>query len=297
MKYYLHDSTAFSDEKVTLLYLKFGFEAIGLFYIILEKLALQEQPINEIVLKSQLNIKKRLQKQLNFMYEIGILSLRNGDVFNENLLSYSQKYQIKKEKTRKRVSEWRKNQDNTKNVTGYKHVRNTDKDKISKDKENIKEIILYLNSKSGKNFKFSTEKTKKLIKLRLTEFCIEDFKIVIDNKISDWKNNPDMDKFLRPETLFGNKFEGYLNENTIKDQSVIDKYKDILSSTDNEDYKCLIELKKDILYTFDSVITLTEYDKLDLNGKANKPLFISFQSYGKNKKDFLNNLYIHAKKY
>jgi hypothetical protein len=136
MKYYLHDSTAFSDEKVTLLYLEFGFEAVGLFYVILEKLALQEQPVNEMVLKSQLNIKKRLQKQLDFMYKIGILSVNNGDVFNENLLNFSKKYQIKKEKTRERVSEWRKNQQDKENVTRYKQVRNTDKDKISKDKIN-----------------------------------------------------------------------------------------------------------------------------------------------------------------
>jgi hypothetical protein len=140
MKYFLHDSNAFSDEKVTLLYLKFGYEAVGLFFTILEKLALQEQPVNEIVLKSQLNIKKRLTKQLSFMYEIGILSLRNGDVFSENILKFSEKYQIKKEKTRKRVSEWRNNQDSTKNVTSYKRVRNTPKDKISKDKINKESI-------------------------------------------------------------------------------------------------------------------------------------------------------------
>lgn len=132
MKYFLHDSTAFLDEKVTLLYLQFGFEAVGLFYVILEKLALQEQPVNEIVLKSQLNIKKRLQKQLNFMYKIGLLEVKNGNVFNINLLNFSGKYQIKKEKTRKRVSEWRDNQDDEKNVTCYKSVRNAPKDNISK---------------------------------------------------------------------------------------------------------------------------------------------------------------------
>ncbi len=135
MKYFLHDSTAFLDEKVTLLYLQFGFEAVGLFYVILEKLALQEQPVSEIVLKSQLNIKKRLQKQLNFMYKIGLLEVQNGNVFNINLLNFSGKYQIKKENTRKRVSEWRDNQSDAKNVTCYKSVRNAPKVKISKVKK------------------------------------------------------------------------------------------------------------------------------------------------------------------
>ena len=160
MKYFLHDSNAFSDEKVTLLYLKFGYEAVGLFFTILEKLALQEQPVNEIVLKSQLNIKKRLQKQLSFMYEIGILSLRNGDVFSENILKFSEKYQIKKEKTRKRVSEWRDKQEDTKTVTCYKSVRNTPKDTISKD------TISKVNNiyRSFVHLKISIDENNKLLK-------------------------------------------------------------------------------------------------------------------------------------
>jgi hypothetical protein len=34
---------------------------------------------------------------------------------------------------------------------------------------------------------------------------------VIDNKVSEWKNT-EMAKFIRPETLFGTKFESYLNQ-------------------------------------------------------------------------------------
>lgn len=98
-------------------------------------------------------------------------------------------------------------------------------DKNSIDKNNIdiyipakqdiipyKEIIDYLNFKTNSNYKYTTQKTKDLIKARLNEkFTLEDFKKVIDNKFNDW-NNTDMAKYLRPETLFGNKFEGYLNE-------------------------------------------------------------------------------------
>ena len=138
MKYYLHDTNAFQDEKVTMLFIEFGFEAVGLFYVILEKLAMQEKPIVETVLKSQLNIKKKLQKQLDFMYKIGILSVRNGEVFNENLANFSEKYKVKKEKTRKRVSEWRENQPDAKTETCYKDVRNSPKVKESKVK--VKEV-------------------------------------------------------------------------------------------------------------------------------------------------------------
>ena len=57
------------------------------------------------------------------------------------------------------------------------------------------------------------EKTQKLIKARITEkFTVEDFKKVIDIKTQEWLKDSTMNKYLRPETLFGNKFEGYLNE-------------------------------------------------------------------------------------
>ena len=42
-------------------------------------------------------------------------------------------------------------------------------------------------------------------------FRVDDFKKVIDNRVSYWKDDPSNEQYLRPETLFGNKFEGYLN--------------------------------------------------------------------------------------
>lgn len=75
-----------------------------------------------------------------------------------------------------------------------------------------KEIIDYLNNKAGKGFKATTSDTQKHINARLAEgFTIDDFKAVIDQKCAEWKGT-EMKKYLRPETLFGRKFEGYLNE-------------------------------------------------------------------------------------
>lgn len=77
-----------------------------------------------------------------------------------------------------------------------------------------KKIVEYLNAKTGKSYKSTTAKTKDLIKARFNDgFTFDDFKIVIDNKVLDWANDDEMSKYLRPETLFSNKFEGYLNEN------------------------------------------------------------------------------------
>jgi len=75
------------------------------------------------------------------------------------------------------------------------------------------EIVNYLNEKADKKYKHTTPKTKKLIKARTKEgFTVEDFKTVIDKKCKQWKEDPTMNRYLRPETLFSPKFEGYLNE-------------------------------------------------------------------------------------
>lgn len=132
MKYFLHDSNAFEDEKVAMLFMEYGYEGLGLFYTILEKLSKQEKPIKTNVLKMQLKVGKKLNKCWNFMESIDIISSNNGETFNKQLLNYSEKYKIKKEKNLKRISQWRENQDVEENVTHYQSVRNADKEKKSK---------------------------------------------------------------------------------------------------------------------------------------------------------------------
>lgn len=79
----------------------------------------------------------------------------------------------------------------------------------------VKDVIDYLNIAAATNYKSTSEKTKRLIKTRIKDgFALDDFKTVIDKKTSEWRGT-DMEKFLRPETLFGNKFESYLNQKII----------------------------------------------------------------------------------
>ncbi|WP_243281547.1 conserved phage C-terminal domain-containing protein [Clostridium sp. D53t1_180928_C8] len=94
---------------------------------------------------------------------------------------------------------------------------------IKKDTDNItsinitsiniySRIIDYLNKKADTRYRSNTKKNKDLIKARINEgFTEDDFIKVIDNKVKEWANT-DMQKYLRPETLFGTKFEGYLNQ-------------------------------------------------------------------------------------
>lgn len=81
-----------------------------------------------------------------------------------------------------------------------------------KEPDPTEEVIDHLNQRAGTHYKATTASTRKLVKARLKEgFTMDEFKLVIDKKCADWLNNRDMAQYLRPETLFGPKFESYLN--------------------------------------------------------------------------------------
>ncbi|UAW07757.1 replication protein [Psychrobacillus phage PVJ1] len=98
-------------------------------------------------------------------------------------------------------------------------IREKRKEKREKEKEKEKEIIpfqeivSYLNQKVGTNYRASSKRTQQLINARWNEkFTLNDFKDVIDKKTSQWLGDEKRSIYLRPETLFGTKFESYLNE-------------------------------------------------------------------------------------
>ena len=99
--------------------------------------------------------------------------------------------------------------------------------------DTFKEIISYLNEKAGTNYKASSKKTQTSIHARLSEgFTIDDFKTVIDKKCMEWMHT-EYEKYLRPETLFGTKFEGYLNARIIQRQSNNANIQNRVSDIDN----------------------------------------------------------------
>ncbi len=78
--------------------------------------------------------------------------------------------------------------------------------------EVYREIVDYLNAKAGTAFRTSSVKTQSLIEARLNQgFTQADFYKVIDCKTDEWRGG-EFEKYLCPETLFGNKFEKYLNQ-------------------------------------------------------------------------------------
>lgn len=92
----------------------------------------------------------------------------------------------------------------------------TDNKDISVIDKSIKDkgiyIVGHLNEKMGTRYKADGKDTIKLIKARMSDgYKVDDFITVIDNMVALWKGDPKMVNYLRPSTLFGSKFENYLN--------------------------------------------------------------------------------------
>ena len=91
------------------------------------------------------------------------------------------------------------------------NINNNLEDNLINNKEIYKAVIDYLNSKTGQHYRAGSKDTQKHINARLKEgFKVEDFKRVVDNMWTDWRGT-EWEKYLRPSTLFGSKFENYLN--------------------------------------------------------------------------------------
>ena len=110
------------------------------------------------------------------------------------------------------------------------------------------DVIVFLNDNCGTKYKVSTKATQNLIKSKLKEgFTVKEIKEVITTKKNEWLGT-EMEKYLRPQTLFGNKFESYLNQSTkIKIHSKIsnygkntkkrsDDFQDAITKADSIDY-------------------------------------------------------------
>lgn len=117
-------------------------------------------------------------------------------------------------------------QSTNKQPTTNQQLTTEEERKKERTLRNIKYIVDYLNEKAGTQYRHTSKLTTKYISARLNDgFSIEDFEKVINNKCNEWLNSK-WEKYLRPETLFGSKFESYLNQR----QSVSDnKYADIMA--------------------------------------------------------------------
>ena len=91
-----------------------------------------------------------------------------------------------------------------------REIDRANREKMVVSAEDVKEIVRYLNEVCGTAFRPSSERTRRLINTRYSEgYGIDDFRLMIDYMHDQWSGTCQA-QYLRPETLFGPKFEGYL---------------------------------------------------------------------------------------
>lgn len=113
-----------------------------------------------------------------------------------------------------------------------------------------KEIVDYLNQKAGTSYRSTSKDTRKHIQARVNEgYTVEDLKAVIDKKIQEWGGEPkpgekDMRPYIRPSTLFGTKFENYLQAPSAKQTRSVNNG---FNNFQGRDYKDMSDLERKLI--------------------------------------------------
>lgn len=180
-----------------------------------------------------------LKNRMTRLREVGLIELKDNMIFIEEALNYTNQTvgAEKKEKQRKKKKEKDKNKEDNcppdieernniletrnQNIETINNINNNSlllgrqEDKPNPALQDIcYQVVTYLNNKTFKNFKPGSKKTVDLIKLRLSEgYTLKDFYTVIDKMTHSWLSNGKLEEYLRPITLFGDKFEEYLEGN------------------------------------------------------------------------------------
>lgn len=183
--------------------------------------------MNESTVKLALNAFEQFK-----MIEIveGIITIPNWNK-HQTLDAYERKKErdrlYQEERRAKQRALIEKSSDKSSERTSYVAVSDIDKEEDKEKDNNIyvpyKEIISYLNEKTGKKLRWDVKSNQKEIKARFNEgYTLDDFKTVIDKKYNEWGRKPtkeelqrgikDMRIYLRPKTLFGGNFDDYLNQ-------------------------------------------------------------------------------------
>lgn len=180
-----------------------------------------------------------LKNRMTRLREVGLIELKDNMIFIEEALNYTNQTvgAEKKEKQRKKKKEKDKSKEDNcppdieernniletrnQNIETINNINNNSRLLVrQEDKPNpalqdiCYQVVKYLNKKTFKNFKPESKKTVDLIKLRLSEgYTLDDFYTVIDKMTQCWLSNGRLEEYLRPITLFGDKFEEYLEGN------------------------------------------------------------------------------------
>lgn len=183
-------------------------------YHILTSSGIQKRYLNAVARRENVKLKKEYLL-ISVDKNRGNVNINSVSV-NNNSINDSRNSQRREEKSREENKDIYCRAGTTSDIEN----KETAEPKKSKRSETVKankeaaEVINYFNAKTGSNYKSTTKANITAIRARLNEgFTIDDCKKVIDIKMEQWLNHPDMAKYLRPETLFRpSHFESYLNE-------------------------------------------------------------------------------------
>ena len=206
--YFRHSFFASEDEKCQALIRSGGFDAYGKFWALIELLARQCEhgPKTEFKIHMDLVVRCWHSRRDCAAKTLGLCSENNlflctieNNIVSlsvPNLPKYLGRYESKLPP----------------NVPNKRKEKKRKEKKEEKNLPLVGEVINYLNKIIGKNLDPKAIGNKKWVLARIKDgHDFKDFKVVIDNKFHQWKNSSQA-KYIRPETLFGNRFDGYLNE-------------------------------------------------------------------------------------
>jgi len=223
MKWFKHYSNARLSNALTEIKANFGLEGYGRYWLLLELMSEKFDGTDDQVFVFET---KKLREDLGFYHTNGMLMylecLVNLCVMSfecrSNVIEINTDIMLKlqgrdwKNNKKKRVENAPKNKNKNKNKKEI-NILSGKPDDVA---ELRSQVIEYLNLKTGKNFSPKSNLAKKYIGARAAEgYSLEQFKYVIDVKSQEWIGTPE-EKYVRPETLFGNKFDGYLNQTIVK---------------------------------------------------------------------------------
>lgn len=249
-EYFSHNYNARNSLALKKITRQYGLEGVGLYWCLIEIFYENEGQIpTDSIADIAFDLRVDESTVEGVISLCDLFELEDGFITAPGVIEQLNIRREKSEKARQNIAKrWeKKTEKNTTVIRPYnvndttviqpEYNRNTIKEKERKEnkrkeKENniyIVEIIDHLNQKAGTNFRANAKDTVSHINARLNDgYTVEQFKQVIDKKCDDWLNDRKMKEFLRPQTLFGSKFESYLNSATAKpiDKTNPDSYRD-----------------------------------------------------------------------
>jgi uncharacterized phage protein (TIGR02220 family) len=187
-----------------------------------------------------------------------------------------------------------------------KKIETTSRETVTTPEKNliVKTVVEALNKATGKHYKYNTRTTKSAILSRLSEgFSLNDFLLVISKQVDKWKGTK-AEIYLRPETLFGNKMDGYLNApatpppiepNQLKSKEIAERIINALNSQTGKNYLVTNDVIDVIVDRFKEGLRIKDFAYVIQNESTrwlgtDKEYYLAPKNlFGKNMHVFVNN--------